>query len=310
MFKNKRLLILGIFLSFIVLLGSCKSKFEKLRASNDITKKYQEALRLYNNKYYSKALILFEDLVQRYRGRAEAEELYYYYAYTNFKMKDYTTSRYHFKVFAETYPNSSRAEECRFMSAKCYYLESPVYSLDQQNTVKAIDALQLFINLYPRSERVAEASKLIDDLRNKLETKSYANAKLFLDIGDYKASIVAFKNSMRDFPDTKYAEEMDLLIMKAQYLFAKNSFETKQEDRFNEAIQLCADFVTKYPSSKHLKEAEKLKKDSEEGIIDVQKVLAQEELKEKGKEDKREDRKPEAKVLAVEGVKEKNKIKN
>lgn len=309
MFKNKRLLILGIFLSFIVLLGSCKSKFEKLRASNDITKKYQEALRLYNNKYYSKALILFEDLAQRYRGRAEAEELYYYYAYTNFKMKDYTTSRYHFKVFAETYPNSSRAQECRFMSAKCYYLESPVYSLDQQNTVKAIDALQLFINLYPRSERVAEASKLIDDLRNKLETKSYANAKLFLDIGDYKASIVAFKNSMRDFPDTKYAEEMDLLIMKAQYLFAKNSFETKQEDRFNEAIQLYADFVNKYPSSKYLKEAEQLKKDSEEGIIDVQKVLAQEEIKEKSKEDKKEDRKPEAKVLAVEGVKEKNKKK-
>ena len=309
MFKNKRLLILGILLSFIVLLGSCKSKFEKLRASNDITKKYQEALRLYNNKYYSKALILFEDLAQRYRGRAEAEELYYYYAYTNFKMKDYTTSRYHFKVFAETYPNSSRAEECRFMSAKCYYLESPVYSLDQQNTVKAIDALQLFINLYPRSERVAEASKLIDDLRNKLETKSYANAKLFLDIGDYKASIVAFKNSMRDFPDTKYAEEMDLLIMKAQYLFAKNSFETKQEDRFNEAIQLYADFVNKYPSSKHLKEAEQLKKNSEVGIIDVQKVLAQEELKEKSKEDKKEDRQPEAKVLAVEGVKEKNKKK-
>lgn len=309
MFKNKRLLILGILLSFIVLLGSCKSKFEKLRASNDITKKYQEALRLYNNKYYSKALILFEDLAQRYRGRAEAEELYYYYAYTNFKMKDYTTSRYHFKVFAETYPNSSRAEECRFMSAKCYYLESPVYSLDQQNTVKAIDALQLFINLYPRSDRVAEASKLIDDLRNKLETKSYANAKLFLDIGDYKASIVAFKNSMRDFPDTKYAEEMDLLIMKAQYLFAKNSFETKQEDRFNEAIQLYADFVTKYPSSKHLKEAEQLQKDSEEGIFDVQKVLAQEEIKEKSKEDKKEDRTPEVKVLAVEGVKEKNKKK-
>jgi len=58
-----------------------------------------------------------------------------------------------------------------------------------------------------------------------------------------------------------------------------------------------------------LKEAEQLKKDSEEGIIDVQKVLAQEEIKEKSKEDKKEDRKPEAKVLAVEGVKEKNKKK-
>lgn len=281
MFKNKRLLVFWFFLSLVVGISACKSKFDQLRASNDVTKKYQEALRLYNNKYYNKALLLFEDLVQRYRGRTEAEDLYYYYAYTNFKLKDYTTARYHFKVFAETYPNSPRAEECRFMSAKCYYLESPVYSLDQQNTVKAIDALQLFINLYPKSERVPAASKLIDDLRGKLELKSYMNAKLFLDLGDYKSAIIAFRNSTKDFPDTKYAEEMEFLSIKAQYLLAKNSFESKQEERFNEVIQLYADFSTKYPISKYLKEASQFKKSSEQGIFEVQELLASENGKEK-----------------------------
>lgn len=281
MFKNKGLLVFWVFLSLVVGISACKSKFDQLRASNDVTKKYQEALRLYNNKYYNKALLLFEDLVQRYRGRTEAEDLYYYYAYTNFKLKDYTTARYHFKVFAETYPNSPRAEECRFMSAKCYYLESPVYSLDQQNTVKAIDALQLFINLYPKSERVPAASKLIDDLRGKLELKSYMNAKLFLDLGDYKSAIIAFRNSTKDFPDTKYAEEMEFLSIKAQYLLAKNSFESKQEERFNEVIQLYADFSTKYPISKYLKEASQFKKSSEQGIFEVQELLASENGKEK-----------------------------
>ncbi len=281
MFKNKGLLVFWFFLSLVVGISACKSKFDQLRASNDVTKKYQEALRLYNNKYYNKALLLFEDLVQRYRGRTEAEDLYYYYAYTNFKLKDYTTARYHFKVFAETYPNSPRAEECRFMSAKCYYLESPVYSLDQQNTVKAIDALQLFINLYPKSERVPAASKLIDDLRGKLELKSYMNAKLFLDLGDYKSAIIAFRNSTKDFPDTKYAEEMEFLSIKAQYLLAKNSFESKQEERFNEVIQLYADFSTKYPISKYLKEASQFKKSSEQGIFEVQELLASENGKEK-----------------------------
>jgi outer membrane protein assembly factor BamD len=281
MFKNKGLLVFWFFLSLVVGISACKSKFDQLRASNDVTKKYQEALRLYNNKYYNKALLLFEDLVQRYRGRTEAEDLYYYYAYTNFKLKDYTTARYHFKVFAETYPNSPRAEECRFMSAKCYYLESPVYSLDQQNTVKAIDALQLFINLYPKSERVPAASKLIDDLRGKLELKSYMNAKLFLDLGDYKSAIIAFRNSTKDFPDTKYAEEMEFFSIKAQYLLAKNSFESKQEERFNEVIQLYADFSTKYPISKYLKEASQFKKSSEQGIFEVQELLASENGKEK-----------------------------
>src|SRR5690606_5866563 len=112
-----------------------------------------------------------------------------------------------------------------FISAYCYYVESPNHTLDQENTYRAIDALQLFINLYPKSERVEEASKLIADLRDKLEKKSYENAKLFYNIGgsgvdaqNYRSAVIAFKNSMRDFPDTKYAEEMQYLMVKSQQL--------------------------------------------------------------------------------------------
>lgn len=274
MFKNKSLAILSFILLISIVFTGCKSKFEKLRASTDVAKKYQEAIKLYNNKDYAKALILFDDLAQRYRGRAEAEDLSYYYAYTNYKLKDYLTARYLFKSFADTYPSSPKAEECRFLAAYCYYLDSPVYSLDQENTYKAIDALQLFINLYPNSDRVAEASKLIQDLRDKLEHKSYANAKLFLDIGDYQAAVIAFRNSEKDFPDTKYAEEMDFLIIQAQYLYAKNSLEIKQEERYKEAIQEYQRFVEKYPKSTYLDQANELKKDALAGIEETKKILA------------------------------------
>lgn len=286
MFKNKLKVTLSILLIIIVAFAGCKSKYEKLRASSDTAKKYREAVRLYEKKDYSKALGLFEDLVQKYRGTAEAEDLSYYYSYTHYKLKDYTTARYHFKVFADTYASSPKAEECRFMAAYCYYLESPVYSLDQENTIKAIEALQLFINLYPKSERVAEASKLIDNLRDKLETKSYANAKLFLDIGDYKSAVIAFKNSERDFPDTKYAEEMEFLAIKAQSLYAKASLELKQEERYNEVIQMHNEFAQNYPSSKYLKEAEQIKKNSEKAINEVKKLIASQTLEVEAQEQK------------------------
>ncbi|QEK51781.1 outer membrane protein assembly factor BamD [Pedobacter aquae] len=275
MLKNKGLALFGFILLFVGLsLSSCKSKFEKLRTSNDVAKKYQEAIKLYNKKDYTKALTLFDDLVQRYRGRSEAEDLYYYYAYTNYQLKDYLSARYHFKTFADTYPSSPKAEECRFMTAYCYYIDSPNFSLDQDNTYKAIESLQLFINIYPRSERVAEASKLILDLRDKLERKSYANAKLFLDIGDYQAAVIAFRNSMKDFPDTKFAEEMEYLIIEAQYLYAKNSREIKQEDRYNEALVEYERFTEKYPSSTYTEKAKKLKEDIVKGIALTKEILA------------------------------------
>ena len=274
MFKNKGLLLISFILLITIAFTGCKSKFEKLRLSTDIAKKYQEAIRLYNKKDYTKALTLFDDLVQRYRGRAEAEDLYYYFAYTNYRLKDFLSARYHFKIFADTYPSSPKAEECRFLAAYCFYLDSPNFSLDQENTYKAIEALQLFINIYPSSDRVAEASKLILDLRDKLEVKSYENAKLFLDIGDYQAAVIAFKNSAKDFPDTKYAEEMEFLTIQAEYLYAKNSLETKQEARYIEAIEEHDRFIEKYPKTTYLKKAEEFKNLSLKGIEDTKKILA------------------------------------
>lgn len=274
MFKNKLNLIVSTLLICTLIIAGCKSKYEQLLNSNDTGKKYREAVRYYEKKNYTKALTLFEDLITKYRGTAEAEDLSYYYAYTHYKLRDYTTARYHFKTFADTYASSPKAEECRFMAAYCFYLESPIYSLDQDNTVKAIEALQLFINLYPKSERVSEATQLIANLRDKLETKSYANAKLFLDIGDYKSAIIAFRNSARDYPDTKYAEEMEFLTIRAQALYAGASLETKQEERYKEAIQLYQEFAQDYPESKYLKEAEQIKKESERNIVEVRKFLA------------------------------------
>jgi outer membrane protein assembly factor BamD len=275
MFKKQLIFLASVFVLLITVLGSCKSKYEKLRASNDNAKKYSEAIKLYNKKEYSKALGLFEGLVTRYRGQEQAEDLYYYYAYTNYKLKDYTSARYHFKTFADTYPSSSRAEECRFMWGYCFYLDSPIFSLDQENTNKAIESLQLFINLYPKSDRVAEASKLIQNLRDKLEQKAYANAKLYLTISDYQAATIAFNNMLRDYPDTKYAEELELLTIRAQYLYAQHSREDFQEERYNQAVVYANQFVDKYPNSKSLKEAKQYKKDSEQGIVKTKYILAE-----------------------------------
>lgn len=273
MFKKKRLLTWCVLLVLALVTG-CKSKFEKLVASNDTGKKYQEAIRLYNKKDYSKALLLFDGLNQKYKGRGEAEDLAYYFAYTNYRLRDYTTARYQFKVFADTYPNSARAEECRFMSAYCFYLDSPNFSLDQENTYRAIESLQLFINLYPKSDRVVEASSLIADLRDKLEKKAMANARLYLDIGDYKSAVFAFENALRDYPDTKYAEEMEALSVEAQYLYAANSLEIRQEERYGLVVEMAGAFSEDYPESKFLKNVQDYKKRAEQGIVEVQKLLA------------------------------------
>jgi outer membrane protein assembly factor BamD len=275
MFKKQLSLLACVIGILVIALGSCKSKYEKLKASNDNAKKYSEAIKLYNKREYTKALGLFDDLTVRYRGHEGAEDLFYYYAYANYKLKDYTAAGYHFKQFADTYPSSPRTEECRFMYAYCLYLDSPIYSLDQTNTSKAIDGLQLFINLYPKSDRVAEASKLIQTLRDKLEGKSYANAKLYLTIGDFQAAVIAFNNTLRDYPDTKYAEELEYLTIEAQYQYALHSSELLQEERFGLAMTYADQFTEKYPKSKFLSDVARYKKYSQDDLAATKRLIAE-----------------------------------
>lgn len=278
MLLNRRIVAFAAVLMVALVFGGCKSKFEKLRASNNIALKYQEALKLYNNGKYSKALILFDDLMKQYRGAAEAEDLYYYTAYSSYKLRDYASARHYFRMFTDTYPNSARTEECRYMAAYCYYLESPRATLDQEYTYRAIEALQLFINLYPGTERADEAAELIRDLRDKLETKAFTNAKYYLDMGlqdDYRAAVMAFDNVLIEFPDTKYAEEMEFLSIKAQYLYASNSLLHRQEERFNEAIEFYNRFASSYPESKFMKEADALRQSAVDGVAQANKRIAE-----------------------------------
>lgn len=251
-----------IFIFLFIIFNGCRSEYEKLKRSPDVAKKYEKAKEYYNKKDYFRALPLFEELVTIYRGTDEAETIYYYYAYCTYGMKDLLAARFHFKTFADTYPNSKYAEECRFMAAYCYYFESPTYSLDQENTYKAIESLQLFINLYPNSERVKESNDLIDKLRSKLELKSYEIAKLYYNIGDYKSAIISFRNSIDDFPDTKYREEMEYLMVKSSFLFAKNSVETKQIERYNETLKLFNTFAENYSNSDYIKDANNINRDA------------------------------------------------
>ncbi len=256
--KNKFTYLLILGMAILIGIGGCKSEYQKVLKGNDLDKKYELAKKYYNDKDYFRALELLDELVNVYRGSEKAETIYYYYAYCHYGLKDLITARYHFKNFAETFPRSQYAEECRYMTAYCYFLDSPEYSLDQENTYRAIESLQLFINMYPKSTRVEECNLLIDRLRDKLENKSYHNAKLYYNIGDYKAAIFAFQNSINDFPDTPYKEEMDFLTIKSSYLYAKNSVESKKAERFLETIDYYRNFVDSYKTSRFLKEAQEI----------------------------------------------------
>jgi len=244
---------------FIAFACSC-GKFNKILKSTNLEDKYAAAEAYYLKGDYYHAQQLFEELITYYRGTSKAEKIYYYYAYSYYGTQDYTTAAYYFKTFATTYPNSKYAREAQYLSAYCTYLDSPDYSLDQANTLSAIKELQLFVDMYPKSDTVVICNKLIDDLRFKLEFKEYEISMLYFKLEDYKAAIVSFKNTIKDYPETKYKEDCLYYIMKANYLYAVNSVESKKTERFKAAILAYDALLQEFPQSKYIKDADAVNK--------------------------------------------------
>lgn len=246
----RKLLIPVLFLSLFVL-GSC-SKYQKLLKSTDNDLKYETAMDYYEKKDFTRSLELFDLLQSAYRGTTKGEEISFRMAYCYYYLKDYTVASFYFKKHAETYPTSARAEECSFMNAYCYYLDSPRPSLDQSNTYLAIKELQAFADQYPKSGRIAESNKLIDDLRAKLEEKDFNVALLYLKMMDYQAAITSFQNLLRRYPDTERGEEVLQNMVIANFEYAERSIPEKQRERYEAAIESFNNLRFQYPESQYL----------------------------------------------------------
>ncbi|PCJ27038.1 MAG: outer membrane protein assembly factor BamD [Flavobacteriales bacterium] len=246
----------GVLIVLIAIISAGCSKYQKLLKSSDMDLKYEAAIKYYDAEKYEKAMALFEELIPLFRGTDRAEKVYYCYAYCNFQLNLLYSSSYHFKKFSTTYPLSEHAEETLFMYAYSNYLLSPSPTLDASDTRSGINALQLFINTYPKHKLVDSSNVLMDKLRAKLEIKSYLDSKQYFKIFKFKAAIISINNTLLDFPETEYREELTFLILKSNFLLAENSIKKKKLQRINDTIDAYYTFVDSFKESKYLKEAQ------------------------------------------------------
>lgn len=242
-------------LVFVLLISftSC-SEYQKLLNNTDLNVKYKAAEKYYNSGDYRKANRLFEQITPSFRGKPQAQRVVFFYANTYFQLKDYNLAAYQFESFIKSYPKSDRIQEATFLAAKSYYMLSPKYSLDQQDTNKAIDKLQIFLDNYPTSEFSEEANTLIAELQVKLEKKFFEISKQYYTIRDYKAAMNSFDNLLNDYPGTQFKEDALYHKFLSNYELAINSIFSKKKERLEGAKEIGNTLLRYFPETLFLEE--------------------------------------------------------
>ncbi|GAA3625531.1 outer membrane protein assembly factor BamD [Flavivirga jejuensis] len=262
-------------LILVAIFSGC-SEYQKTLKSENIADKFKIGEALYKEGKFSKANRLFAQIVPKYRGKPQAQKLMYLYSNSFYKMKDYYVAGYQFERFVSSYPESEKLEEASFLSAKSYYMLSPIYSKDQTETKEAIEKLQEFINLFPESEYLPEANKLVKELDFKLEMKAYSIAKQYNHISDFPASIKSFDNFVFDFPGSTLREDAMFYRLDSAYKLAMNSREYKKtiegtivhlkKERLETAKEYYASFKKIYVNPEYIEAANVISEDLEEEL--------------------------------------------
>ena len=217
----KRIFGYIVAVAIVVVVASCSVVNQAIK-SGDPQYAYEQALMLYENGKWSQASDLFEACRHIYMGSPREDSLSYYNAHCKFKERKYDEASTLLDEYRRKFARSPFIENAEGMFALCNFYMAPGPERDQAITSQAIIAITEFMSRYPESEQIPRFQEMLDDLTDRLEQKSYMNAYTYYKIGRYKSAIVAFKNVMKRYPESKHTKEMERMAKDARNFLDKN----------------------------------------------------------------------------------------
>ena len=248
--------LVGLF-SSLLFLTAC-SNYNVIIKGDDYEAKFDAANDYYESKKYDRCMVLYEQVYQHSPKTDQGEVSYYRLAKSYYLTSDYYMAAYYFNAYIQRFPYSEKNEEALFLSALCSVNNSPNWTLDQTETLMAVNNVQEFIDKYPQSSLLDSCNHIIDRLRYKLEFKDYNKVLLYAKTENYRSAVTAADNFINAFSRSIYYEEIKYLAIINCHELAKNSIESKKIERMEQTIERYRNFAVEFPNSIYLKELELL----------------------------------------------------
>lgn len=201
----KNVLLIMLSLSVILLISSCNSSSKP--ENRNAEQVFNDGLKYFGDEDYMKAKQYFELIKLQYPASEFADDAQYYMSELHFARKEYIMAAFTFNNLRKIYPGSEYVQESLYKSALCYYELSPSFERDQDYTKQAIMAFQEFQYIYPNDSLSNEASKKIDDMREKLARKEFYTAQIYRNMDYPRSAEIYFDSVINNYDDTKFIED-------------------------------------------------------------------------------------------------------
>jgi outer membrane protein assembly factor BamD len=253
---SKKLVMIGM----AILMLSCSGNRPKETMSAKERLKF--AMKKFKGNDYLDARTEYRILVLNYPGQGVADTAQYYLAECHLNLKEYILATAEYEKLIRMFPASGFVDDAQYKIGYANYKQSPKYSLDQTNTLKAIEELQRFTEDYPTSDLVNDANKLMFLCREKMARKDYKTGELYRKMEYFEAAALYYEDVLANYYDTQFAED-------AQFWLAECS---RKNGQYNRAIEEFSKYLRKYPTSKRQSQVQLLLKHSQKSKEEADKI--------------------------------------
>ena len=217
---------------------------------------YDRGVEAFERGKHARAVDHFRTALDFGRTSDFADDAQLYLARSYAGSRQYLLAGNEYTRFVEFYRTDPRVEVAAFERIQAYAALSPNYDLDQTDTRRAIQYIEQFQREYPESDKAIEAAELRADLRARLARKQYETGRLYARREYFEAAVIAFESVLEQYPESEYADDALMAALENQVLFADNSIPSKQKARYEEAIRIYNQFISIFPSSPFISDAE------------------------------------------------------
>jgi outer membrane protein assembly factor BamD len=152
-----------------------------------------------------------------------------------------------FREFLTFFPTHPRADYAQYRLAFAYSEQMLSSDRDQTPTRDTIKELQVFLDRYPNSELVPEATKLMREAKDRLSGHSYGVGMTYFRIKWYVGAIDRFREVLKDDPEFTRRD--------AVYYYLGESL--RLTDKKPEALPYYERLLKEFEKSEHLENARK-----------------------------------------------------
>jgi len=186
--------------------GAPKYK-QKLVEDKPVNLLYDEGLHFLKKGDYESAVQRFNELQKVHPDSEMARKAILMQGFANYEAGAYdeaitAMARYH-RIDAR----SNDAAYAQYIVAMSYYKQIPDISRDQGQSQKAVDAMEILLKNYPKSEYVNDVKSKLRLAKDQLAGKEMEVGRFYLNKRNYHAAINRFRDVVAKYQTTRHIEE-------------------------------------------------------------------------------------------------------